>query len=125
MLTAGATLPDALVAAHDATPSSEWQVAISDARLSLEAGGRLTESLDTFPQFALIALSLIKAGEESDSMRAMLGSATKQLENETHATLKRALGLLTPVLTLAIGGLVGVLIISTISAILDLNDIAF
>jgi general secretion pathway protein F len=55
----------------------------------------------------------------------MLTSATEQLQNATRNTLQQVLRLLTPALTLLIGGLVGLLIISTISAILDLNDIAF
>jgi len=125
MLSAGATLPEALAAAEEATSSRSWQTAIAQARLDIEAGGTLSANLETFGGFNKMALSLLRAGEESDAMRTMLSSATSQLENETRDTLQQALRLLTPALTIVIGGMVGFLIISTISAILDLNDIAF
>ena len=125
MLTAGATLPEALTTAEEATDASVWQTHIHTAREEIEAGQSLSVSFQEFAPFDPMALSLIKAGEESDNLVAMLSSAATALEGTTRTTLKRALGLLTPTLTLIIGGLVGLLIMSTISAILDLNDIAF
>jgi general secretion pathway protein F len=125
MLTAGASLPEAINSAEQATSSSQWKSAILQARLEVESGGRLSQSLEDFEAFDPMTLSLLRAGEESDNVVEMLSSATRSLQNNTKASLQRALRLLTPALTLVIGGLVGLLIISTISAILDLNDIAF
>jgi len=125
MLSAGATLPDALNAAQDGAGDGVWRDRIEQARLDVEAGGSLSDALDGFQMFDLMTLSLLHAGEESDDVVGMLTSATNQLQNATRNTLQQVLRLLTPALTLLIGGLVGLLIISTISAILDLNDIAF
>ncbi|MDA8747770.1 type II secretion system F family protein [Litoreibacter sp.] len=125
MLTAGATLPKALRTAEDSTPSRQWKAAIAQSRYDVEAGGALTASLEEFTEFDPLTLSLLRAGEESDTVVAMLNSAADKLQNTTQNALQQALRLLTPTLTLLIGGMVGFLIISTISAILDLNDIAF
>ena len=125
MLTAGATLPEALKAAEGATTSQSWQAALAQSREEIEAGGTLSGSLEGFAEFDPMTLSLLRAGEESDSIVDMLSAATTKLQNTTQSALQQALRLLTPALTLIIGGMVGLLIISTISAILDLNDIAF
>lgn len=124
MLDAGATLPEALNAADDATTSVAWKNMISEARLKVEAGANLSDSLAEFPNFEPVTLSLLRAGEESGSIGPMLGSAMLTLQNGTKEALQKTLRLLTPALTLFIGAMVGFLIISTITAILDLNDIA-
>lgn len=125
MLTAGATLPEALKAAESAAVSKSWQAALARSREDIEAGGTLSGSLESFAEFDAMTLSLLKAGEESDNLIVMLTSAATKLQSTTQNALQQALRLLTPALTLIIGGMVGLLIISTISAILDLNDIAF
>lgn len=125
MLQAGMSSVDGLSAATPIIRTPAWRQAITQARLDVEAGASLADALERLDQLDPIAKALIRAGDKSDRLGDMFQSAADTLHRDTQAALKRALSLLTPFLTLLIGGLVGVLIVSTITAILDLNDIAF
>jgi len=46
------------------------------------------------------------------------------LEKKTQATIERMMGLLTPILTIMIAGVVGGLILTIMNAVLSINDLA-
>jgi len=71
------------------------------------------------------ALRLVAIGEETGQLGSMLLRAAGLLENEHFRRIERLLGLLTPLLTLVIGGAVGGLIMTVMSAVLSINDLAF
>lgn len=125
MIDAGMSSVDGIETAEPAIPYGPWRAQLRAARAEIEAGTSLSGALDQITFLDPMAKSLIKAGDETDRLGPMLGAASQAMQTETQTTLKRALALLTPVLTLVIGVVVGVLIVSTITAILDLNDIAF
>lgn len=123
MLGSGARLPAALsetIGAADGT----WKRALESARIRVEGGETLTAALSGVELLDPTARSFIEAGEDSDRLVEMLQQAEALLLSETSAALSNALRVLTPVLTLIIGGAVATLIFSTIGAILDLNDLA-
>jgi general secretion pathway protein F len=72
-----------------------------------------------------VALRLVAVGEESGQLGAMLLQAATILENDLHRHIERLVTLLTPFLTLAIGGGVGALIMQVMKAVLSINDLAF
>jgi general secretion pathway protein F len=71
------------------------------------------------------ALRLVAVGEETGQFGPMLAQAATILENDLQRQIDRLVGLLTPLLTLAIGGGVGALIMEVMSAVLSINDLAF
>ena len=125
MIDAGMSSVDGIETAEPSIPYAPWRAQLRAARTEIEAGSSLSSALDQITFLDPMAKSLIKAGDETDRLGPMLGAASVAMQGETQTTLKRALALLTPILTLVIGVVVGVLIVSTITAILDLNDIAF
>lgn len=125
MIDAGMSSVDGIQTAEPAIPYAPWRAQLQAARTEIEAGSSLSNALEQVTFLDPMAKSLIKAGDETDRLGPMLAAASQAMQGETQTTLKRALALLTPVLTLVIGVVVGVLIVSTITAILDLNDIAF
>ncbi|WP_299695291.1 type II secretion system F family protein [uncultured Tateyamaria sp.] len=125
MLEAGMSSLDGLDAAAEAMPIAPWRRDIASARAEIEAGTPVSAAVARIGFLDPMAKSLIVAGDETDQLAPMLRAAAIAMQGETQTTLKRALSLLTPALTLAIGLVVGALIVSTITAILDLNDIAF
>lgn len=125
MVDAGMSSVDGIRAAEPGIPIAPWRTQLQTARSEIEAGASLSSAVDRIAFLEPMARSLIKAGDETDQLRPMLKAAAEAMQTETQTTLKRALSLLTPALTLVIGAVVGVLIVSTITAILDLNDIAF
>ena len=125
MIDAGMSSVDGIEAAEPALPYGPWRAQLQAAKTELEAGSSLSAAIERIALLDPMAKSLIKAVDETDRLGPMLGAASEAMQTETQTTLKRALSLLTPFLTLVIGAVVGLLIVSTITAILDLNDIAF
>ena len=125
MTGAGLPLMDGMAMAEETIAVGPWRAQLAQSRADVEAGQSVSQALVQCRFLDPVALTLIRAGDETDQVKEMLSAAADALQGSTQTTLKRALSLLTPILTLLIGGLVGALIVSTITAILDLNDIAF
>ena len=89
----------------------------------LEQGGRLAEALVREPHFPALAVQLIRVGEESGQLEAMLLKIADIYDTEVNTTIKRLLTLVEPVLILGLGGLIAVIIISILVAILGLNEL--
>ena len=89
----------------------------------LEQGGRLAEALVREPHFPALAVQLIRVGEESGQLEAMLLKIADIYDTEVNTTIKRLLALVEPVLILGLGGLIAVIIISILVAILGLNEL--
>jgi general secretion pathway protein F len=70
-------------------------------------------------------LSLIAVGEETGQLGPALVNVATSLEGELQQRIERLVGLLTPFLTLAIGGCVGGLILQVMTAVLSINNLAF
>jgi general secretion pathway protein F len=125
MLGSGATLTQSLTAAQEGSGFVAYQSLIGTAKDRIIAGGTLSETLVGNPLIDDMASTLIQAGEESDRLGEVLATVVKSLSTSTSQTLNQMIRLLTPLLTLIIGVGVGAVILSTISAIMDLNDLAF
>ena len=125
MLASGATLPQSLTAAQEGAGFTAYKSLLAGAKDRIIAGGTLSETLVGNPLIDDMTSTLIQAGEESDRLTEVLDTVVKSLSDSTSQTLNQMIRLLTPLLTLIIGIGVGAVILSTISAIMDLNDIAF
>lgn len=125
MLSSGANLPQSLAAAREGASFPAYQILLENIEDQITAGGTLSETLCTSPLIDDMASALIQAGEESDRLGDVLQTVVASLSASTSQTLNQMVRLLTPLLTLIIGVGVGAVILSTVSAIMDLNDIAF
>lgn len=124
MLASGARLPNALETAAETAGDPMWRSKILEAKENVEAGGTLAAGLQGTTHLNDTAKAFLQAGEESDQLGSMLKQACEVLEFEVSTRIAQAIRLLTPALTMIIGLSIAFLIFSTISAILDLNDIA-
>ena len=68
---------------------------------------------------------LVAVGEESGQLGPMLLQVATVLEGDLQQQIERMVGLVTPILTLAIGGSIGGLIMQVMTAVLSINDLAF
>jgi general secretion pathway protein F len=71
------------------------------------------------------SLRLVAVGEESGQLGPMLMQVATVLEGDLQRRIERMVGLLTPILTLAIGSGIGALIMQVMTAVLSINDLAF
>jgi len=96
--------------------------AIPDA---VKAGRRLSEELDGASVFPRLGSHLVRVGEESGQLESMLLKTADIYDEETRRSVKRAVAILTPAVTIILGLLIAGIIASILVAILSLNEIAF
>ncbi len=125
MLSSGASLSQALQTAETTATSSAFRNLISDMSSDITNGGKLSDSLKRSDLIDPMSKNLLISGEESNHMSVVLTALAQDLKTQSHTRIKESVKLITPLMTLIIGGGVGTVLLSTISAIMDLNDIAF
>lgn len=122
MQSSGARLLEGVRAAEGTVVLPAWKALTRKIADDIQTGHTLSSTLakSNLPDPALV--SMIKAAEEANRLSDVLPVACQTLETRARTRLSSAVKLITPVLTLLIGVSVGGVILSTIGAILDLND---
>lgn len=90
---------------------------------AIKRGGRMSESMDA-SVFSPVAVQMVRVGEESGSLDAMLLQLAQVYESEVENEIKRALTLLEPLLILGMGGVIAVIIVAILMGILSVNQLA-
>ena len=121
----GLTLLSALNLVKDVISNQIIAEGIEQAALSLKRGKGLADPLAENAVLPPLALQMIKVGEESGSLEAMLTKIADVYDQEVRATVKRLLTLLEPVLIVGLGIVVAGIIISILLAILKANQLVF
>ncbi|MEX2644462.1 MAG: type II secretion system F family protein [Acetobacterales bacterium] len=121
LLSGGVALPDALRLAADTAGNAAVAERIS-AAAALERGGeRLADALARRPVLPPLALGLLRVGEESGTLPAMLRQAADGLAADAEMRLRRLVALIEPVLIVAIGLVVAVIVLALLSAIIGVH----
>ncbi len=98
--------------------------AVTATARDVKEGGTLTAPLARSGIFPDLFLRLTAVGEKTGQIDTMQLRVAEIYEAAVERQVERLTGLITPVLTLLIGGCVGGLIISVMSAIFSVNDLA-
>ena len=117
-------LLDALGLAHSAVHSPRRRVRLDEAARAVRGGTPLAEALEEQDALTATGYNLVRVGERSGELPAMLRSLAKLCENAGRARMKQFLALLEPIAILLIGSMIGVIMIGIILAITSANDIA-
>lgn len=120
----GVPLPTALGIAERSVSNSHMAGAIAKVVAGLKQGGGLTGPLAASGVFPPMALSFLRTGEETAQLGLMLGRLADVLDRTVRSTIQRLIGILTPAITVVMGGMVATTIASIMSAILGFNDLA-
>jgi type II secretory pathway component PulF len=99
-----------------------WAVLV--ARDGLKEGGTLVGPLRETGLFPEMALRLIAAGEHTGQLDVMLSRTAEIYEASLARDVDRMTGLLTPILTVVIGLMVGGLVVSVMGALSGINELA-
>jgi len=99
--------------------------AVSEAEENLKQGKDMSSALIASGQFPKMATQMIKMGEETGKMEEMLERTAKTYDKQLKITIERMLAMLEPILIVTLGLLIAGIIISILSAILSVNDLAF
>lgn len=120
----GVALPDAVAIARRSLTSTALGEAVGRVAVGLKQGAALTASLSAEPLFPRSALSFVRTGEETARLGPMLIRLADVLDRDLRAGVERAIALLTPLITVAMGAIVATVIASIMTAILGFNDLA-
>jgi general secretion pathway protein F len=124
LMKSGVPLLDATRIAGGVLANGRYREAIDGVAETVRQGASLTRPLTESGLFPEVALRLIAVGEKTGQLETMLLRTADIFEAALQRQLDRMTALITPALTLLIGGLVGGLIVSVMSALLGINELA-
>lgn len=124
MLKAGVPLLQGLESARTAVSNQFLNHELAGVIEAVRGGAHLSGSLANVPYLPPVALQMITIGEETAQLGDMLLRVAAMFERETQRSIERAMGLLTPMLTIFIATVVGGLIMTVMDAVLSINDLA-
>jgi len=95
------------------------------ARLSdtVRRGRTLAAAMSEQALFPPLAVHMVRVGEETGRLEDMLLKTADTFENDVRTELKRFIGLLEPVVILAMGAVVAFIVVSMLLAIFSINEI--
>lgn len=123
MLGAGTPLLRALEIGKTAWTSVELRRRLDAAVGTVREGGRLSESIRASGLLPDRMEKLVAVGEESGTLGRVFERLGDSLEHEVSARTKRALTLLEPAAILAIGLVVGAVVVAMLLAIFSINNL--
>jgi general secretion pathway protein F len=120
----GVDLPNALILSRDVVPNRAVAEALDTVVTGVRQGRGLSEPLAATGLFPDFAVQMLKVGEETGRIDLTAGHVADAYEQELETSIKRLVGLLEPVLIIVLGLAVGGIVMSILTAILSINDLA-
>ncbi|MBL8703557.1 MAG: type II secretion system F family protein [Rhodospirillales bacterium] len=124
LLANGVALPDALGLVANAVPNRAIGAVIASAVDRVKQGERLGDTLEEGGAMPLLAVQLVRVGEESGRLVEMLDRLADIYAQEVDTAVRRLTSMIEPILILVIGVVVGGIVLSLLSAIAGLNALA-
>ncbi len=123
LLKGGLPLLQALPLARDVMSNQVLLEAVTAASERLREGEGLADPLIDSNVFPDLALQMIKVGEESGELEAMLLRVSRVYEQEVNVAVQRLLTVLEPLLIVGLGVVIGAIIMSILAAIMGINQL--
>jgi len=125
LLKSGVPLLQALEVVQDVVDNEVMSRALKEVRVGVREGQGIAGPLGRSGTFPTLALQMVSVGEETGRLDEMLMRVAEYYERDTYNQVKRLTSLLEPVLILVMGLAVGFVVISMLSAVFSINDVAF
>ncbi len=120
---AGVSLIDALKLASDTTENKAIREAVDTVRLKVGDGQMFSEAVSDDPIFPLLMSEMVSIGEESGVLEEQLSKISGFYEEEAEASITQLTGMLTPALTILVGGVIAFIAIAIFSSIYGMVDV--
>jgi len=124
LITSGVPLMPAFASAEASIGNLALRQPLEHAAGKIRDGESLSRALAPVARLPRVIIDMLKVGEEAGKPGEMLVQVAKMLERQSEQRMDRAMALLTPILTLLIAAVVGSLIMTVMTAILSINDLA-
>jgi general secretion pathway protein F len=124
LLAAGVELLAALSIVRDTLGNEVLAEAVAEVIERARQGQGLSGPLSLSGRFPLLSTQLVRVGEESGELEAMLTKVADIYDAEVRRSVERLMRLLVPVLTIGLGVLIAAVVASILVAILSVNRLA-
>lgn len=119
----GVPILDALRIGTQVVTNLPMREAIEAAAVKVREGAGLSRSLAASKLFPPITVHLIASGESSGTLDEMLDRSAENQEREVETLIAALMGVFEPVLILAMGGIVLLIVLAILLPIFDLNQL--
>jgi len=123
LLRGGVPLLEALGTVQGVVGNRDIARAIAQLQNRVREGKGMARPLAESGVFPDLALNMIAVGEETGKLEAMLVNVADHYDQEVKQATKRLTSLLEPALILGMGLVIGVIVISMLTAIFSINDL--
>ncbi len=117
----GAPVLESLTAGRGSLGNVVFQDAVSQIVVRVREGSGISRAMKATGVFPPMMVQLASSGEASGQLPDMLLKSATFMEDEFEATSKVALGLMEPLIILMLGGIIGLVVLSIMLPILQLN----
>jgi general secretion pathway protein F len=124
LLENGVELPAAMRLVQGIIGSRPAEAALDAAYEALRKGRGFIEPLARSGLFPPVVINMLRVGEETGSLTRSLLHMADLFEDKLDTTVQRTLTLLEPVIILLVSGFIATVIISIMSAVISINDLA-
>jgi general secretion pathway protein F len=114
---------DAMRISAEVVSNLPMKAAVEDAAVRVREGAPIGKSLGQSRAFPPMMIHLISSGESSGELDTMLERAAIHQERELDSILQGVVGLLGPLMILAMGGLVLLIVLAMLMPIFELNQL--
>ena len=112
LVAAGVDIIKALEITGTTAGNSVIEEALADVRAKVHEGVPIAQPLEDNPVFPPMVSQMVKIGEETGELEKMLGKIADFYEDEVDASIQSLTSIIEPLMMLAVGVMVGVIIIS-------------
>ncbi len=120
----GVALLSALAIVRETMTNQVLANAVGQLADNLKSGQNLSGPLQDSGVFPPLAVHMIRVGEETGQLEAMLLKVADTYDREVQSTVQRMLALLEPLMILGLGVVIAAIIMSILVAIMSLNELA-
>jgi len=121
----GVPILQALTLVREIIGNREIARSLERVNSRVKEGDRLSKALNDLNLFPSLAVQMITVGEETGRLDAMLLRVAENYEKIVKDAVKRFINLLEPAMILFMGVIVGLIVISMLTAIFSMNEMPF
>ena len=122
-ISSGVPILRALQTSRDTLSNVAMREQVEDATASVREGVSLARALSAHPHFPPMLIHMIRAGEVTGELPAMLNRASQMQEQDLERRALTIAGLLEPVLILAMGVVVLLIVLAVLMPIIEINQL--
>jgi len=120
----GLDLPAALTVSRDVLDNLHARASMEDVITNVRTGRTVADSLAVAGVMTPLAVKMLRVGEESGRLQPVAAHLAETFEERVATRLQRLVALIEPATVIVLGLVVGSIVMSILTAVLSVNDLA-